>query len=170
MYRFLPLVFCISCATATFHSGRTTLKKEEQGLMKNPTKGNKGPFLVFWQNYKMGPLGLVKWQEDLSSAPQEAPPDLLQTIRDEIGRLNQSERSGKTASLSVTVYRYERGGFWTSPTAHYELVARDVKGKVLWAADDKVVANDDLAQSLADSPSAIMAREILKRVRLQFGI
>ena len=91
-------------------------------------------------------------------------------MRDELGRLNQRAGAGEEIALAVTVYRFETEGTWSKPTAFYELVARDQRGKVLWAADDKVRATDDLAVSLVDPPSAIMAREILRKVREQFGI
>jgi hypothetical protein len=49
-------------------------------------------------------------------------------------------------------------------------VARDLHGKVVWAVDDKVRATEALAQSLVEAPSSIIAREILRKVREQFGI
>jgi hypothetical protein len=36
--------------------------------------------------------------------------------------------------------------------------------------DDTVRATEDLAQTLADTPSEIIAREVLRKVREQFGI
>jgi hypothetical protein len=92
-------------------------------------------------------------------------------MRDEIGRLNQRYRAGENISLAVTVYRFDKGGIWSGPpTAHYELVARDQQGQVVWAADDKVEAAASLARTLADTSSAIVGREVLRKVRQQFGI
>ena len=166
----LALGLCVGCASTGFHAGRTSLAKEEQGVLKVQAGPAKGPFERFWKSKTLGPFGLVKWQEEKSWAAPEAPADLLQIVRDELGRLNQRAGAGEEISLAVTVYRYEGEGVWSKPTAFYELVARDQRGKVLWAADDKVQATEDLAVSLVDPPSAIMAREILRKVREQFGI
>jgi hypothetical protein len=128
----------------------------------------KGAFQRFWKSPRPVQTGLVQWEPDRSSACPEAPPELLQAIRDELGRLNQTAGGGENLALAVTVYRFERGGLWSQPTAHYELVARDPRGQVVLAADDQVEATRDRAVSLAEAPSSIIAREILRRARTQF--
>jgi hypothetical protein len=57
--------------------------------------------------------------------------DLLQSTRDELGRLNQRYRFGEKIALAVTVYRFDHAGMWSGPTAHYGLVARDQHGQVV---------------------------------------
>jgi hypothetical protein len=104
-------------------------------------------------------IGLVQSWEEQSWACPEAPPDLLQSIRDELGRLNQPHRNGENVFLAVSVYRFDKGGIWTLPPAYDEVVVRDLRGPTVWAAEDKIEARENLAGSLADTPSAIIARE-----------
>ena len=40
----------------------------------------------------------------------------------------------------------------------------------MWAADDKIEAQANLARTLADTSSAIIGREVLRKVRQQLGI
>jgi len=162
-------VVSAGCASAGFHEGRTTLGKEEQGYLRVKGSG-KGSFERFWQSPNLQPWGLVQWQEERSWAIPEAPLDLLQSVRDELGRLNQRAGAGENILVAVTVYRFEKAGTWSKPTAYYEMVARDLHGKVVWAVDDKVRATEALAQSLVEAPSSIIAREILRKLREQFGI
>jgi len=172
--RRLILVGCLlaaaGCATPSFHEGRTALRKEEQGCLVARKGTPKGVFDRFCTSTRPVSLGLVQWQEDQSWACPQAPADLLQSIRDELGRLNQRYRVGENASLTVTVYRFDRGGAWSRPTAHYEIVARNSRGQVIWAADDQIEAAANLARSLSDTPSTMIGREILRRVRQQLGI
>lgn len=161
---------CSGCASTTFHEGRTTLAKGEQEYLRGGKGSGKGAFERYWQAPSLRPWGLVKWQEERSWAVPDAPLDLLQTVRDELGRLNQRAGAGDNLQIAVTVYRFEKAGTWSKPTAYYEVVARDPHGKVVWAADDKVRVVEELAQSLVETPSSIIAREILRKVREQFGI
>jgi hypothetical protein len=48
-------------------------------------------------------------------------------------------------------------------------VARNSRGQLVFAADDNVEARDDLARSLADTPSLLVAREILRKVQKALG-
>jgi hypothetical protein len=86
-------------------------------------------------------LGGADVQEAKSWACPTAPPDLQ--MRDELGRLNQRFRAGENIALSVTVHRFDKGGIWTTPTAYYELVARDPQGELVWTADDRIEARDN---------------------------
>jgi hypothetical protein len=162
--------FAVGCASTGFHDGRTSLRKEEQGYLVARKGAPKAVFERFWQSAHPPSVALVQWQEEKSWACPEAPADLLQAIRDELGRLNQRSRAGENISIAVTVYRFEKAGTWSKPTAYYELVARNQKGQVIWAADDTVEAQDELARSLVESPSAIIGREVLRKVRQQLGI
>jgi hypothetical protein len=118
----------------------------------------------------MRPWNLLRWDASRSFAVSNAPVDLLETIRDEIGRLNQRPGFGEDLLLAVTVYRFKKAGLWNGPVADYELVARDMLGRVVWAVDDKIEAREELAQALTDPPSAVIAREILRKLRRQFSL
>ena len=65
--------------------------------------------------------------------------------------------AGEDLTLSVTVYRYKRSGFLTNPVGHFELVARDPKGRAVWMALDQVKSTQSLAESLADSVAESLA-------------
>ena len=164
------LLASAGCAPAVFHSGRTTLARSEQGCLA-PRKGaTSGIFARSCQVPQMRPWNLLRWDTSRSFAVSDAPGDLLQTIRDEIGRLNQRSGGGEDLVLAVTVYHFEKAGLWNGPVADYELVARDMGGRVVWAVDDKIEAPEALAQALTDPPSAIIAREILRKLRRQFSL
>jgi hypothetical protein len=159
----------VGCASTGFHEGRTSLGKNEQALLRSP-QGTSKNFGRFWQAPNPGPWGLVQWDPDRSWAVPEAPRTLLRDIRDQLGRLNQRAGTAENLSLAITVYRWEPAGTWHKPTAFYEMVGRDPRGKIAWAVDDTVRVTEDLAQTLADTPSDIIAREVLRKVREQFGI
>lgn len=164
------LIGAAGCAQATFHAGRTTLAQREQPYLAPRLGAPSAVFSRFWLAPGTRRWGLMRWDESKSSAAISAPGDLLQAIRDEMGRVNQAAPAGDDIVLAVTVYRFTKGGIWDVPTAFYELVARDMRGQVVWAADDKIEAREALAQSLVDPPSAIIAREILRKVRRQFRL
>jgi len=168
MWRLLGIGLVVGCASTGFHEGRTTLAKPEQAYLTAPHGSGKN-FDRFWQARDVRRWGLVQWDEDRSWAVPEAPRRLLQDIRDQLGKLNQKAGLGENIGVAITVYRWEPAGTWRKATAHYEMVARDRSGKALWAVDDTVRAMEDLALSLVDTPSEIIAREILRRVRGQFG-
>jgi len=164
------LLASAGCAPAVFHSGRTTLARSEQGCLA-PRKGaTSGIFARSCQVQQMRSWNLLRWDASRSFAVSNAPVDLLETIRDEIGRLNQRPGFGEDLLLAVTVYRFKKAGLWNGPVADYELVARDMLGRVVWAVDDKTEAREELAQALTDPPSAIIAREILRKLRRQFSL
>jgi hypothetical protein len=50
------------------------------------------------------------------------------------------------------------------------LVVRDKAGKVVWAADDEIRPGKELATSLVDPEAAMIGREVLRKIREQFGI
>jgi hypothetical protein len=158
------------CASTSLHDGRTTLRKDEHGYLVARKGAPKSSFERFWRTPRPASIGIVQWQEEQGWACPQAPADLLQAIRDELGRLNQQYRAGENISLAVTVYRFDKGAILRKPTAHYELVARDPRGQVVWAADDKIEATENLSRSLADTSSAMISREVLRKVREQLGI
>lgn len=160
------LVLVTACAPATFHAGRTSLSKPEQVVLSPRPRAPRSAFARFWRSPGLRDIGLIRWNDDRSWSCPAVPADLLREIRDQLGRLNRDARKGEDLSLAVTVYRFERGGILRRPTAYYELVARDAAGRVAWAADDKIEARPELAETLADTPSSIIAREMLRRTRL----
>jgi hypothetical protein len=100
-------VLAVGCASTGLHEGRTALRKDEQGYLVARKGVPRGTFERFWTVHRPVSIGLVQWQEDQSWACPQAPTDLLQSMRDEIGRLNQRYRAGEKISLSVTVYRFD---------------------------------------------------------------
>ncbi len=160
----------VGCAPAIFHEGRTSLAPAERIYLAPRPGAPRGVFARFWHAPRPLPLGLVRWDESKSFAVRDTPGDLLQAIRDEVGRLNQDGRTGEDIALAVTVYRFTKGGFLNPPAAYCELVARDVGGQVVWASDDKIEAAPKLAKTLVDPPSAIIAREILRKLRRQLRL
>ena len=152
----------------TFHEGKTQLTVEEQALVLQGEQRTEGFERVWRAPEFQGKWHLLKWDPDHSWAVPEAPSDLLDRVREEVGRVNQTPGTGEDLTLSVTVYRYKRSGFLTNPVGHFELVARDPKGHAVWMAMDQVKSTQSLAESLADSDSLIMGRELHRRIRQTF--
>ena len=159
------------CASgAALHTGPSNLAAREKAALAEgrPRNGQRG-FRRLWKSQSIKPWGLLKWDPDHSSAVPSAPPGLLQAIRDDLGRLNQRVATGDSLSQVVTVYGYDREGWVSPPSAAYELVARNAGGQVVWCAEDEVSAAPELAKTLADAPELILAREIGRKVRVEFG-
>jgi hypothetical protein len=160
-----------ACAATNLHPGKTTLLPPETATVVSQGKDTKGGgFRRIWKSPTLHPWRLLKWDQDRSSVTADAPAGLLQNVRDEIGRVNQRDGHGEDLLLAVTVYVYRAGGWFSNPKAHYELVARDGKGKAVWVADDEVVARADMARSLVDPEEAVIAREIARKLREEFGL
>ncbi len=165
-------VLVASCATTSrLHDGQTTLASSESAAAAaSAHKVGGDGFRRLWRSPTFKPWRLLKWDENHSTAASGSPTTLLQSIREEVGRVNQRPTSGDDLFLTCTVYLYCGGGWFSDPKAHYELVARDKAGKAQWVADDEVTARLDLARSLADSEEAIIAREIARKIRQAFGL
>ena len=164
----LPALLAATLSAADFHAGRTQLSPEERGRIAQVKDGD-GPFERLWKAPGFdGTWGLLKWDPDHSWAVTDAPTDLLDQIREEVGQVNQVPRKGEDLSLAVTVYRFKKQGFLTSPVGFFEMVARNREGKAVWIALDQVKSTQSLATSLADSDSQIMARELRRKIRVAF--
>jgi len=164
----LPPLLAATLSAADFHAGRTQLTAEERGRILQVQDAG-GPFEQLWKAPGFdGTWGLLKWDPDHSWAVADAPPDLLDQVREEVGQVNQEPRKGDDLSLTVTVYRFKRQGFLTNPVGSFELVARNREGKAVWIALDRVKSSQSLANSLADSDSQIMARELRRKLRVAF--
>jgi hypothetical protein len=160
------------CASgAALHTGPSNLVAREKAALAQgkPRNGQRG-FRRLWKSPTIKAWGLLKWDPDRSSAVPSVPAGLLQAIRDDLGRLNQQVATGESLSLVVTVYAYDRGGWLSPPSAAYELVARNPAGQVVWCAEDEVSAPPELAKTLADPSELILAREVGRKVRLEFGL
>lgn len=160
-----------ACASSgVVHEGRSTLsQQEESSLAHSPTKSTTG-FRRVWRAPGLKGWGLLKWDQDHSFAVSDAPAGLLQALRDEVGRVNHHRGQGPDLFLTATIYSYDRGGWFTDPSAKCELVARDRSGQVRWAADDALVVRRELAQTLVDSDDTLVARELVRKLREEFGI
>ena len=151
-----------------FHEGKTQLTAEEQALLLQGATRPDGFERVWRAPGFQNQWHLLKWDSDHSWAVPEAPADLLDRVREELGRVNQTPGSGDDLSLTVTVFRYKRAGFLTNPVGHFELVARDTQGQAVWMALGQVKSSQSLAESLADSDSLVMGRELYRKVRKTF--
>ena len=164
----LPALLATTLSAADFHEGRTQLSPEERGKIVQVKEAG-GPFQQLWKAPGFdGDWGLLKWDPDHSWAVADAPKDLLHLVREEVGQVNQEARQGENLSLTVTVYRFRKQGFLTNPVGYFELVARNQEGKAIWIALDRVKSTQSLANSLADSDSQIMARELRRKIRVAF--
>jgi hypothetical protein len=164
----LPALMAVTLSAANFHEGRTQLTPEEKEKVVHVKAGD-GPFEKFWKAPGFdGNWGLLKWDPDHSWAVADAPADLLDHVREEVGQVNQESHKGEDLTLAVTVYRFKRQGFLTNPVSYFELVARNRKGEVVWIAIDHVKSTQSLSTSLADSDSQIMARELRRKLRVAF--
>ena len=153
----------------SFHEGKTQLSPEEQSLILQGEQRHEGFELVWRAPDFDGKWHLLKWDSDHSWAVPEAPGDILDRVREEVGRVNQTPGTGEDLALSVTVFHYKPGGFLTNPVGQFELVARDKHGRAVWMALDRVKSSQSLAESLADSDTLIMGRELNRKIRKTFG-
>jgi hypothetical protein len=164
-------IVAMGCATTpSLHPGRTALAATETATVARSEKIDGRGFRRLWRSPTFKPWRLLKWDQDKSAVAPGAPATLLPAIRDEIGRLNQRPASGEDLLLTVTVYLYRAGGWFSDPKAHYELVARNQAGTAVWFADDEVVAASSLARILVDPEEVLIAREIAGKVRQAFGL
>jgi hypothetical protein len=94
MWRILivPLggIVAAGCATVPrLHEGSTALAAPEMATVaKHAEKGSGDGFRRLWRSPNLKSWRLLKWDQDHSSAAPGSPAALLQTIREEVGRLN----------------------------------------------------------------------------------
>lgn len=145
---------------------RSSLTSPEAAVLAKAKAKADGGFRRVWKSPELRTWGYIKWDEDRSSSAVEVPQDLLQTAREEIGRLNQDASGGPDLHLAVTVYRFRPAGLFHEPAASCELVVRDDGRRLMWAAQGEVEANPALAKSLADTNSTLVARELVRMLGL----
>ncbi len=155
------------CATAgPVRPARSSLTSREAAVFFKAKEKHDGGFGRVWKSPELGSWGYVKWDEDHSSSALEVPHDLLQNAREEIGRLNQDASAGPDLRLAMTVYRFRPAGLLRKPIASCELVVRDDRGRLMWAGQGEVAANPGLGKSLADTDSTLVARELVRMLRV----
>jgi hypothetical protein len=160
----------LGCASsATLHTGKTTLASRERAVLARSAVRESDGFRRSWRRRGVQ-IGLVKWDGDRSSSVAAAPRELLQAIRDEIGRLNRYQRAGEEVRLSVTVFEWRRAFFTGTPEVGYEVVGRDRAGQLLWMAEDVIHASSRLAVTLAEEHEQIVARELARRLKKELGL
>lgn len=171
-----PLVFALALvsipamAGEKFHEGKSALAPEERAAVLSIKEKEGSGFRLAWKNPEIKTFGLLKWDADSSFAVTDAPPELLDAIRENIGKLNQKDRKGESLSLSVTVFKFKKQGFLTNPVAFFEIVARTKDGKAAWVVIDHVKSTQELAQGLSDTDSAIVGREVFRMMREEFNL
>lgn len=158
------------CAATGKSQRPTSLSARDAALLAKVPEKEDGDFRRVWRHPALREWGYIKWDEDRSRNSPGAPADLLQNLRDELGRLNQAAGAGPNLYLAVTVGGYHRGGIFSRPSADLELVVRDGAGRMLWAATGPVAVNPALTESMADSHSVLIAREVLLRMRRELRL
>lgn len=166
----LALVSLPAMAGEKFHDGKSALKPEEKVVVLAVTEKEGSGFRMAWRNPDVKTFGLLKWDADSSYAVTDAPPELLEAIRENIGKLNQKDRKGEDLILSVTIFKFKKQGFLTNPVAFFEIVARTKDGKAAWVVIDRVKSTQELAQGLSDTDSAIVGREVFRKMREEFNL
>jgi hypothetical protein len=154
---------------ATQYTGRnSTLRPAEQALLRRAQPA--GGFLRLWRLSPGFPeLGLLKWA-DGNPAPNPGSQLLLETIREELGRVNQAERRGDEVWVTVTIVRDERRGFFRRRRLAYELVGRTQAGTLLWTAFDEIEPEERARTGLADSDELLFGREITRKLQSAFAL
>jgi hypothetical protein len=167
----LVLAICVGgCASSSaFHEGRTALVAKEKTALLGARPKSDGGFQRFWRRPGVA-IGVVKWSEETSSSVDGSPRDLLQAIRDELGRVNRVARTGEDVHVTVIVFRWKAGIFSSTPEVGYEVVGRDRAGQVLWMGEDVVHPSRSLAANLAEGDEAIVAREVGRKIRKELQL
>lgn len=135
-------------------------------------KGEKSDttFMKVWKSADLKDFGLVKWDEDGSKATNDCPPSLLANLRENVGLLNQGRKAGEPLTITVNAYHWKAQTFLTNPVLSLEIVLKDKAGKVVFVALDQIKSSQSKAESLTDSDSQIMGRELLKKLKNGLGI
>ena len=167
----LGLALAGGCASGPrFHEGPTALAHAERPtLLRVPPKQDSSGFRRFWRRPGVR-IGLVKWAEDRSSCVPAAPAELLQAVRDELGKLNQLARPGDDVFVTVTVFRWDRGFIRSLSDVGYEVVGRDAGGRLLWTADDVVRVHPTDRRTLVEGDEAVVARVLARKLRTELQL
>jgi hypothetical protein len=109
-------------------------------------------------------VGLLQWNADRSSVSAACPRPLLQSIRDEVGRLNQRATEGDVATVAVHVYGCRGQWWWSPPVVQYEFTVLGSTGKHVSFGAGDVELHPRAFQSPADDPVEVVGRELRKRI------
>ena len=131
------------------------------------TKSSKDPdsFKRVWKNDELNNFGLIKWNAVESLSEKGVPSAFLASAREAVGMLNQTRHSGNDLSFGLHAFRWHEKGLFSKPGLSVEIVIKDKAGKVLFVAYDELEANRRKAESLADTDSEIIGKEIAKRLQ-----
>jgi hypothetical protein len=167
----LGLALAGGCASGPrFHEGPTALAYAERPtLLRVPPKQDGSGFRRFWRQPDVR-IGLVKWADDRSSCVWAALADLVQAVRDELGKLNQLARPGDDVFVTVTVFRWDRGFIRHFSDVGYEVVGRDSSGRLLWTADDEIRVSPADRRSLFEGDEATVARALARKLRTELQL
>lgn len=164
----LSLVLCCCAGPSALPKARqSTLSVQELAPLARLKSDDSG-LERFWKREGVA-VGKVKWDSNRSRTTAAAPADLMQEIRDEVGRLNQADRAGEDIWLTVNVYQWKKRLFSTTPRASVEIIGRDQVGQVVWMGQGEIIAKEELAESLADSHVTIVAKELVRRLRQELA-
>lgn len=139
-------------------------------LVKAKGEKSDNAFMKSWKAADLKDFGLVKWDEDGSKATNDCPPSLLSTLRENVGLMNQGRKAGDALTLTVNAYHWKAQTFLTNPVLSVEIILKDKAGKVVFVALDQMKSSQTKAESLNDSDSQIMGRELLKKLKNGLGI
>jgi hypothetical protein len=157
------------CGTSAVPAGPATLLgATERSLLRSGAQAAR--FIRFWRLDPAPPVGIMRWDGERSSAAAAVPDELLQLIRDELGRVNQTERQGEPVRVAVRLEAFRSASFWRSPSLRYEITGRTLAGTLLWAAEDEVRSRDSGRSSLADSDDLVLARGVVGKLRAALGL
>jgi len=168
----LPILVVAVCAlscsahVAAFRPGESLSKDEAATLAAKSAPLPSGARV--WGGLAKGQLGLVKW-DSRSSADQSAPKELLQAVRDEVGRINQRDPGPVNVRLTLEILRYARR-FGGRGAGEFTAVARNQRGQMVWALADSVQPDESERQTAAESDAEVAARSLGKRLRLGLGL
>lgn len=158
------------CATTTsVPAGRSGLTPKEQKGLAVATLKKGVAYERFWRRPGVK-VGLVKWAEERSYVVREAPPAVLEAIRDEVGRVNRNARPGEDVYVSVGVFQWRTRWFGRAPEVGVEVIGRDRAGQLLWVGTGIVRPSSDAPASLADTEETLVAREVARRLGKELGL
>jgi hypothetical protein len=165
----LAIVTGACAGTQTFHSGPTSLNPREQRAMLAISSTRAHGFARFWLRPKCR-VGLVKWSAATSRSIPDAPKTALEHVRDEVGRLNEKPRTGEPVFVTVTIFAWQRRWFDPAPRVGYEVVGRDGAGQIIWMGEDTLVPLRELALDLTEPDDLLVARQVVRKLRLELGL
>lgn len=159
----LVVALAAGCATGAAQPAQSSLLDSSERVLLGASHEGAG-FSRFWRLDPAPSMGLVKWDVDNSGTRPGVPRELLQSIRDELGRVNQAERRGVGVVVAVRLEEYETASFWRRACVRYEITGRTSAGTLLWVVQDNLHPRGTDRASLADSDELVLARGIVGKL------